>query len=1472
MAFDIPSPSNLTIVLYTTDDWGSACPVLRVTGPAQRAGVRVLRGNTWHFPDGLTEFSVAPIAEADLVVVQRDFPRTGDAYEQVIAAARQHNRPIVYEVDDMLWNLPDKHPGRDYYTQHRLALLRAVFHADVVTTSTEPLAEYLRAFHHHVHYLPNYLNETLWTLRAPRVLEPGQPVVIGYMGGITHQPDIALIEAALLQIAQRYGQQVAFHFWGLAEPPRALATYSQVTWESINVLDYADFARFWLAQTCDIGIAPLEDNFFNRCKSHIKFLEYAALGVPGVYSRLPPYQAVVREGENGLLAEGISEWVTALARLMDDPALRFKLAQEAQATVQRDWLLSTQAVRWRRIYEAVVTTHAAAPQLASQAVALSQAQMMQAFWEEQTRERNHLLQHINALDLELKIIKASPTYTVLRAIQNWRARLAPPHSGRERLLETLVLANRARPHIGLGAALRQVAAELGVQAQQAIRNLRHLRPPEEAYLTWMKTHEPTRGQLRQQRAAAAHLPRRPFISIVTPVFNPPPAAWRDTLASVRAQTYPDWEWCLVDGGTDPVVRRLLADTARRDRRLRWQPLASNLGISGNLNAALALTQGEWVLILDHDDTLAPEALFRIAQALNQMPEAEVVYFDEDKLTEDGRQRHAPWFKPSAWSPDLLRSTNYWMHCAVRRETLLAIGGFDSAMDGAQDWDVALRLSERGARAIHIPRVLYHWRQVPGSAARDANAKPWAYAAQERCLQAHLTRTEQTTATVSFPHLGQARIHWPVRGDKASIIIPSKDKAQVLRACLTSIFALTEYPNYEIIIVDTGSVEAATRRYYAELSAEPRVRVVRLPGAFNYSRANNFGATQATGDIFLFLNNDIEVQAADWLTELVGWAERPGVGAVGCKLMRPNGTMQHAGLVMGLAGHGSHVFDGGPDQVYGPFGSSEWYRNYQAVTGACMMMRRAVFEAVNGFDEAYQVCYSDIEICLRANAQGWRTVYTPFAKLVHHEGASRGFNFPLPDILRAYLQMRSLVQAGDPYFNPHLSYQAHRPTIAPPDALDRVAQLTEVLRAFDLARPLNDLGYALEAQAFDNLQALAVDESAWVAPSTAGPIEKRLFVVSHDLSLTGAPLILYKLVGYLHQAGWAVSVISPLEGPLRVDYEKAGIPVEVHPHVLLDARVSARRLPGYGAVLVNTITGWRVIHAAQACQVPSLWFLHEAQYGQLVLSRMPGAAAALGLADQVVFPARVTAKLYQTWLNQNASIVPYGLEKMAEVTLPNPNSSRPLRLVNVASVEPRKGQDILVKGLLILPATALAQLELHIIGQVLFPEFHKGLLEALAAWPQLRFAGSLTHAETLAELWQADIFILASRDEVLPVSILEAMALGKAIIATDVGGIQEMLKDGESGLIIPSEDPAALAAAIERLRQDSGLRAHLGANARAYFETHFTLTRFGNAFIELFERVIQARQTSQRERAWGHRETLGEPPQIYTAPPACTALE
>ncbi|WP_165774581.1 glycosyltransferase [Candidatus Viridilinea mediisalina] len=947
--------------------------------------------------------------------------------------------------------------------------------------------------------------------------------------------------------------------------------------------------------------------------------------------------------------------------------------------------------------------------------------------------------------------------------------------------------------------------------------------PAARYARWIAAHEPAAATLQTQRSMIQQFPLRPLLTLLTPVYNPPVAALEALVASIQAQTYEHWEWCVADASTDPTITQLLHRYATADRRIKLRTLSHNAGISANSNAALEQATGEFVLLLDHDDTLAPESLFQVVQTINAHPAADVIYYDEDKLSEDGALRHSPWFKPARCSPDLMLSTNYLMHATFRRTLVDRVGGFVQQAEGAQDWDLALRCLEQTQAIYHIPRILYHWRQVPGSAARDANAKPWALAGQEYALRSHLQRLGVADATLQRRSPSDLRIVWPTYGRLVSIIIPNRDQPALLRACISSILHHTSYPAYEIIIIDNASTDPRTLAYYAELQAHEHIRIVAFQESFNWSRANNLGAAHAHGDLLLFLNNDTEVRDSTWLEELVGWAERPEVGLVGCRLVRPNGTTQHAGMSLGLAGHASSLFDGAVTPLYGPFGSSEWYRNLLALTGACMLTRREVFTAVGGFDQRYRVGYSDITFSLAVHDQGLRVVYTPHTTLLHHEGASRGLQVPAVDVLRATFELLPRIATGDPYYSPNLSPIECLPAVAEPQGETWPIRMAQIMANFNLIYQPTPEHMQMFAQRLANLPPRR--------PQMPDALP-RLLLCSHELSLSGGPLILVELARFLVAQGYMVTIVAAKSGALEPLVAASGSRLLIVPDLYNNALSAALVMRDYDLVLCNTIFAFRAIHAAHMLGLPCLWWIHEAQVGRTLVEQEVSVAAALNLANDLIFPTATTAALYADCLQRPLPApLPNGvsLPKLERTMLDSPTQR--LTIVVPATIEPRKGQDCFVAALQNLPAPLRHTFDLYFIGVPLDHTFYLALRRDLAGWDNVYFTGLLSRDETLNYLAHADIFVLPSRDEVLPLTLLEAMAYAKAILVTDVGGITEAVRHGQEALVVPSEDPVALAAELELLLRQPALRMRLGSAARLRYEQCFTFEQFAAAMQE-----------------------------------------
>ncbi len=521
----------------------------------------------------------------------------------------------------------------------------------------------------------------------------------------------------------------------------------------------------------------------------------------------------------------------------------------------------------------------------------------------------------------------------------------------------------------------------------------------------------------------------PLFSVVVPCCDPPAAHVAALVGSVVGQSYGRWELCLVDGSIEPESRTTIAALAARDDRIRYIAVPENLGISGNTNLGLESAHGDFVAFADHDDTLAPFALAAVAAALRTQPDLDVVYSDEDKLSEDGRRRLLPFFKPD-WSPDLFLGVNYLNHLVVVRRTLLEeVGLLRPDFDGAQDYDLLLRVTERTDRIAHVPRVLYHWRLSPGSASRDLVRKSYADDAGRRALREALRRRGiegEVLAVPDRPTSYRVRYELPRPPPKVSIIVPFHDNVHLLEQCVGSIVSKSTFENYEILLVSNNSTEPATRRYLDALP-EPRCRVLHWDHPFNYAAINNFAFGHAGGDYLVLLNNDTEVRTPNWIEELVGVASQEGVGAVGPILTYPDGRIQHAGIVVGMAGPAGHVFRHRRVGESTDFGTAAWPRDYLAVTGACLAVARAAYEEVGGMDESLAVAGNDVTFCIKLHEAGYRNVCWPFAQLVHHESATvGGAAFAVrADLDRAMQWYGPYTGGRDPYFNPNLDLDDER---------------------------------------------------------------------------------------------------------------------------------------------------------------------------------------------------------------------------------------------------------------------------------------------------------------------------------------------------------------------------------------------------------------------------------------------------------------
>ncbi len=549
------------------------------------------------------------------------------------------------------------------------------------------------------------------------------------------------------------------------------------------------------------------------------------------------------------------------------------------------------------------------------------------------------------------------------------------------------------------------------------------------YSRWVKYEQECYQKTKETAPALIDsLEKQPLISLVMPVYNVRPDWLRKAVGSVLNQSYQNWQLCVADDcSTDPFLKDLLEQLSNEDPRIVVSFLGGNIGIAGASNAAFKLAEGEFIGLLDNDDELAPNALLEVVKVINQFSEVDFIYSDEDKISENGN-RYDGFFKPD-WSPDTLRSYNYVCHFSVIRKTLMeTVGGFREGFDGSQDYDLFLRVGEKARYVHHIPQILYHWRAIEGSVGKRGDAKMYAYDSARKALQEHLDRVGIEGSVEAGQFLGSYRIRHSLKSpSEIAILIPTKDKVDVLKRCISSILIRSTYLNYKVIIIDNGSIEKETFAYYDTLKSNDRIQILTYDKPFNFSAINNFAVSQTDAEYILFLNNDTEVITPNWLEEMAGYLQQKNVGAVGSLLYYSNDTVQHGGIIMGIGGIAGHSHKYFSRNDYGYFGRLKVSQNLSAVTAACLMTTKTVFNKVGGFEEKLSHAFNDVDLCLKIREQGYRIVYTPFAEMYHHESVSRGYE-NTPEKKQRFNREREfceecwghVLSKVDPYYNKNLS--------------------------------------------------------------------------------------------------------------------------------------------------------------------------------------------------------------------------------------------------------------------------------------------------------------------------------------------------------------------------------------------------------------------------------------------------------------------
>lgn len=884
----------------------------------------------------------------------------------------------------------------------------------------------------------------------------------------------------------------------------------------------------------------------------------------------------------------------------------------------------------------------------------------------------------------------------------------------------------------------------------------------------------------------------PTISVILPTFKPPLECLNDAILSVRAQTHSAWELCICDDGSgDEKLTALIESHASADPRIKFCSLPSNKGISAASNAALAMSTADFVGFLDHDDLLLPNALTQFAQRLALDDTIDMAYSDEAIIGAKGEpvQIHT---KPD-WSSVLLFAMMYVGHLTIYRRSLVnALGGLRPAYDFSQDFDLALRVAERARKVAHIGDVLYCWRAIAGSAAsggkdyaRASNIAAATDALRRRGLPAHSIPQAQSNQIVFEPGSLDERV---------SLIIPSDDKANLLGPFLSSIAAITTYSNFEIIVVMNSD-------RIADFNADekwPGVRFEAYDKPFNFSDKCNAGARAASGDVLIFLNDDMLVTEPQWIERLLECLRLPGVGAASPKLLYRDDTIQHAGMVVGVRNLVGTAFHCLPEGTGDHFNLAQCMRESTLLSGACLAIKANVFRDLGGFD-AVNVpnAHSDVDLCLRVWEAGYSCIYTPHTKLTHFGHLSIGAEDPPPR--RLYSKNKA-----DIFLLRRWCKEISYDRFYPPGIRDLIYR--DFPEDYQIFAPLSP------------------------EPTVGG---RDFLIISHDLSASGAPKIVYQIAALLKSEGHFVVVTAPNDGYYRHALQSLGIPV------IVDAMLLSRQQPvlnfakNFDAVIANTVITWPAVRQL-ASFVDLYWYLHESELIEELVNTDPELRVALSGAKEV-WVASVRGERYVRRYRKDVFSLECGLDEwpvaQSGVATPPPGAEVPIVISVIGSYEPRKGQDLAVLGVRGLPADMAGKCKLRLFGRVLDSAFHAKVLSLARGAPNILVGGELTPDQCLDELQKSDIVLVPSRDDVLSLVAVDALRAGKVLICSPAVGVVEYLKTPNCALIAQSTSVGDLGDAIVRAINQRDTWPSIGREARNVFERNFSMQTFERRLLE-----------------------------------------
>ncbi|QLE51084.1 glycosyltransferase [Nostoc sp. C057] len=948
---------------------------------------------------------------------------------------------------------------------------------------------------------------------------------------------------------------------------------------------------------------------------------------------------------------------------------------------------------------------------------------------------------------------------------------------------------------------------------------------QDLYQRWLQTNVLSSNLLGRMREDAEKLVSKGVkISIVVPVYNTPKHFFKEMIDSVRSQIYPNWELCIVDdASTKPHIKELLQQLIAEDSRIKIIFRQENGHIVEATNSALEIATGDYVALLDHDDILSIDALLHVAECINNHPEVDWIYTDEDKINESG-YHFDPQMK-GEWSPEMAITHNFTHHLTVIRKTLIdQLGGMRKGFEGAQDLDLFLRVSEKTTpdKVHHIPHICYHWRTHPGSTASHGTQKQYvfdsAYNAIEDAIQRRGLKAKTFLPSIAKQHgLCLHQLKWDyslIAENNVTIVIPTKDRVDLLQKCISSLQKTVDQRFVKLLIIDDCSKEQSTHQYFKKLQQDCvlQCRVIRSErriDVFNYAKLMNLGCEHVDTPYMLHLNNDIQALEPGWLEDMVGWMSIDGVGVVGAKLLYPDSTIQHAGVVVGYHnGLADHLFHRLHKDEIGYICLPHAARNASAVTGACMLTSTNLYRQLGGFDEDnFAVEYNDVDYCLRVLRSGKRIVYTPQAILIHETSVSRGKSYNPSEHINFIEKYKYFV---DPFFNKNLE--------------------------------INSMLMAINPYHYSHVDRI----------STA-----KILFITHNLNLEGAPLIVYNYARYFAtKAGCEICVISCIDGVLRQEYENLNIQVMIFQETLPLQQESLEKyhqrlqefgdnlnLNSYNLVVCNTLLSFWGIELAKLFKLPTIWHIHESQSLNMSINNFFGHASKEIMqkilpdcfvnATRVIYQAEATRRIFHQFdIKDNFRTIPGGidLEKIKDFrNLHHKHQLRDKYAINqehlvisiIGTTCQRKGQHIFIEALKELEKLCpnkFGNISCLIVGARNSTYIDSNYLEFLKNQIQDLSLNNFSIYFETKDVYDfyalSDIFVCASFEESFPRVLLEAMAFELKIISTDVFGIPEIINDGGEGYLVQPGDAKALANAIHKCIIEPEISDRLAKNGYA----------------------------------------------------------